>query len=212
MNRSFVILVIFSLIFPVETIAKLTTEQQVFADSILWPTLDEITKNYPVPEIRNELKKLAKECLEHKFYFVLSSMEQEKILASVGLQDGQKVIVLFIPLAMKIFNERGKESFRDVVILGILHEYFHMSNDWRFHGNLFECESAAYWYECRELIGPMLKVGRLKNLPKQDFTMGLWRVFKKAAGDKNSPIWQKLISSLVKEFKASKIYPGEIPQ
>ena len=208
MKRSFIIPTVIALIFIFNGVgmAQLTQEQKQFSDKVLWPVFADIADNYPIQKIRGEFKLVGEESLKHRFYFILSSNDQMKILASAGIKDNKNIIVIFVPLAMKIFKEKGLEIFKDMMIIALLHEYYHVSHDLRLPDRkpeqLIQYESAAYWHECEELIGPMLKAGRLAGLPEQDFTLRLWRIFKKANGDKNDPVWRNFISSLVSSLVA----------
>lgn len=212
-------------IYAVDNRYKPTPEQKEFVEKIFYPLLNDATNNYPLNKIGQKMQSLRDQNIRGKIKITLNYYEDKNIVGPAAIaidKNGNVEIALFVPRLIKNYQQiKNKETYKDLIIIFLLHEHYHFTKHLKIilpnPKNpqkpkpliLKEVESDAWWYTCREIIMPMLKKNRLKNMPPNHMVMIASRAYSLANGNRNSHIWQKF-SMYAADIAPQSILPSYI--
>ena len=194
-----------------ETIVVESEEIQMdFFYNTFGPLLKEIGKTYPIESLRLKfIKVINKYILGQDHHEICQSTLPGEYVEGVGYRSAfaaaawdkklnRNCMIFYIPNVMHILRWYGMETLKDQIIEATLHENFHIENKHHLGGiSRQEAESQTWWYECQEVVTPMLAAGRFKNLEKGNELLITNEVYKQADGNPNAKVWQDYIAANV---------------
>jgi hypothetical protein len=144
----------------------------------------EICEHYPVESIRLQFVEAVGHIGQGRAigidansqYDPVSRSGEFSVMAAPVKFNGVPTMVLYIPAWMDLEDQLlasmpgadAWEMMKDQIILGVLHEYYHLTKQsyWQIEelspDQLADSESECWAYTCRELIQPMQKAGRAR--------------------------------------------------
>ena len=178
-----------------------TPEQERWIRERLLHDCDRIAANYPIVEIRQRfatfVQRLArKDVLMHCSAGYLNGNQRDSV-ALADQHEGKPMIQFFVPAVVDHYNKITDVDTRDDTIVGILlHEEYHLKHhvfvdrtgqDPKVFLPIEEGE--AWWWCVEELYLPMMRNGRLKQLPRNDSVASALMAYQDSRGNRYSPAW-----------------------
>ncbi|MFH1712021.1 MAG: hypothetical protein ABH846_02175 [Patescibacteria group bacterium] len=167
-------------------------KRQEFVDVVLWPSLNEITKEYPVERLRRNIGGILerRQRYELNIYTLLDASGWESNMIRGSLSDKGVTMTVYVPQMIDVYEmSASDEAFKDRLIIAILLEdhllrHAHQ-NDFPSSDN-FSC----VWFATIEhVLIPMLQAGRLHDLyPGEDAYLAL-HAHQESDGDPWHPAW-----------------------
>jgi hypothetical protein len=182
-----------------------TQKEQRFVETVLLPSFDKIENSYAVEELRNDFGDILKLVRQKKIAISITNEQRKKYSLAVA---GEDEMWIFIPFAIEMYDQYGQDVFLDMIVLAVLHEYYHvknhkqqfkeletLKNKAKKKENIFLVESDAWQYTFTKIIDPMIKSGRFQKMP--DGLRRGYSAWKESQGNELSLVWVNYINSLV---------------
>ena len=147
-----------------------TPEEERFAQEVLFPTMNYIRYEYPLPTLR----RMANETLsrieeEVPIQFNISREHRDDLdSALAGVihnSDGSAQLIFFIPELMQTYNCVGQWDFIDMFLVTVLHEGYHLfEQDIQHnesHADYVQNESEALWWTVESVYIPLSRGGHM---------------------------------------------------
>lgn len=166
-----------------------TTEEREAFVSYFFPLVDEIRRDFPVQSLRSRFNRFF-ERVESREIPLTFSPEPSKAHALAEASPGG--VLLAVPDFIEWTREMSREEVKIFLIELLLHEEYHF--DHHVFRKLPEevVESETWWWSVENIFLP-LKEAEMLN-PDKRF-MRDWAIYsyKKAQGDKSSPVWKRFL-------------------
>jgi len=177
--KKFIGLILLLVLFNATIIAanELVPAENNFIVEFFTPTLTKIERKYPIFNLRDKFSKIINLHKEEAISIMLLGQGVNSL--SLTNYGGDKKINFIIPMAMNFYTKYGADNFEDLIVLSLLHEYYHLVNheltyvnlrgvgDEEAFGVISSFEKEAWEYTFMYVLDPMIKIGRMKNIPDE---------------------------------------------